>query len=274
LTDAHGRPWIARNKFETAPAFRPQHDGAACVAIRIWTPEGHQIRRRGERSRVKDELHVRQGDVRPALEECHLPGRQVGGDAFAEQIGSRQCRHDAVEPHRPVERARFLAQIGDGRRDVVLQILADARQRDFDADIVRAQLFRIPDPGQHQELRRIDDPAAENHLTLGPRRDGSPVAKIFDAVRSRPVEQQPCRQRADFDGQIFPGERRAQIGIRRAAPASVPHRHLRDRKAFLPGAVIVRGRGISGGQSGGREGVDQWIGKRHVCVASGPSSPR
>jgi hypothetical protein len=75
-------------------------------------------------------------------------------------IGVGQRRHDAVEPHRPVQGARRLAPIGDARRNVVLQILADARQRHFHGDIVGAQLVRIADPRQQQKLRRVDDAAA------------------------------------------------------------------------------------------------------------------
>ena len=177
------------------------------------------------------------------------------------QIGARQRRHDAVEPHRPMERTGLFAPIGDACRNMVLQILADAGQRRFHVMPWARELVRIADARQHQKLRRVDDAAAEDHFSFRMRGDGFAATDIFDAGGAAAVEHDLRRQRVDLDGEVVAPKRRPQIGVGRAAAAAVLHRHLPDAKTFLLRAVIIGRRLVAGGASGGGEGIDQRIGK-------------
>ena len=135
----------------------------------------------------------------------------------------------------------------------------------FTGDVVGAQFVRIADAREHQELRRVDDAAAQNHFAPGVRRHRLAVLYIFDAGRALAVENKPRHQRIDFDVQIVARQRRAQIGVGSAAAAAVAHRHLPDAKTFLLGAVVI-GRGlVARGKPCRRKRIDQRIGKpRHL----------
>ena len=175
------------------------------------------------------------------------------------QISADQRRHDAIEPHRAMERARFFACIGDACRNVVLQILADAGQCHLDRDAVGGELGRIADAGQHQKLGRIDDAAAEDDFAFRVSGYWRTPLDIFDAGGAAAVENDLGRQRLDLDREIRPWQRRPQIGIRGAATAAVLHGHLPGAEAFLLGAVIVGRRLVSGGAAGRGEGIDQRV---------------
>ena len=66
-----------------------------------------------------------------------------------------------------MQRPGFLPPKHDRDRDVVLQIAADTRQGHARRDALHAQREGIADSRQHQQLRRVDDAAREDHLTLG-----------------------------------------------------------------------------------------------------------
>jgi hypothetical protein len=48
--------------------------------------------------------------------------------------------------------------------EVVLQVLADARQVVDDVDADSAELVRVPDTRELEQLRRVDGAAAEDYL--------------------------------------------------------------------------------------------------------------
>ena len=85
---------------------------------------------------------------------------------------------------------------------MILQILADAGQRHLDRDVVCGEFGRIADAGQHQQLRRVDDAAADNHLALGMRGDGGAMFGVFDACRALAVENDLVGMGVDFDGEV------------------------------------------------------------------------
>ena len=166
----------------------------------------------------------------------------------------------AVEPHVLPQRPRLAARIGDERGRMILQVLADAAQRHFRLDAVRAQFVRIADAGQHQGLRRIDRAARQDHLALRARDLALAVLQIFDADGARALEQDARHQRAGLDPQIGAPERGPQIADRRAAAMAVADRHLDAREAVLLGAVVVGGRRMPGVAPGFEIGIDQRVG--------------
>jgi hypothetical protein len=111
---------------------------------------------------------------------------------------------------------------------------------------VRAQLVEIADARQHQQLRRVDRAARENHLTLRPHDGLLAMPDVFDADDTGAVEQQPGHQRLDLHGQVAARQRRAQIGDRAAAAPAMLDRHLHACKAVLLGAVVILGRRQAG----------------------------
>ena len=265
LADAHRLSRIGGDQLDPAAAFRAQHHGAAGIAVGVGRPKRPEIRCRRHRRGIEDQLDVGQRHIGPAFQERHLAGRQFGGNALAAPIGVGQRRHDAVEAHRPVQGARAFTPIGHARRNVVLQILADARQRHLHGDIVGAQFVRIADARKQQQLWRVDDAAAQNHFALGLRRHHLAVLQIFDARCALAIEDKPRHQGIDFNVEIVARQRRPQIGVGGAAAAAVAHRHLPDAKTFLLGAVVI-GRGlVARGKPRRGEGIDQRIGKpRHL----------
>ena len=68
-----------------------------------------------------------------------------------------------------VERPGLLAPVGERRHDMVLEVLAHALQFGAHIYAMRAQLVRFADAGEHEELRRVDHAAREQHLPLRPR---------------------------------------------------------------------------------------------------------
>ena len=153
---------------------------------------------------------------------------------------------------------------------MILQILADAAQRDRRRDAVRAQLVRIADAGQHQGLRRVDGAAGQDHLALRRARSCARRSAVFDADRARALEQDARHQRAGLDRQIGAPERRPQIADRRAAPTAVADRHLDAREAVLLGAVVIVGRRMAGLAAGVQIRLDQRVGVARVLDGERP----
>ena len=89
----------------------------------------------------------------------------------------------------------------DVHLEVVLQVLADARDIGDHVDAEPPQLLGIADPGQLEELRRCDRPAREDHLA-GPGLDSRAAVRVFDADRAVPLEQDPGDERAGLDAKV------------------------------------------------------------------------
>ncbi len=66
---------------------------------------------------------------------------------------------------------------------MILQILAD-RQIGNDIDAGLAQMLRRPDPRQHQQLRRVERTAGNDHFAVGRDADGIVAVEVFDAGRA------------------------------------------------------------------------------------------
>ena len=121
---------IGRRQRDLPAAFRPEHHQPAREAVGERLRERRQIRPRLEQRRGDEEqLDVGDRLARIALEERRDAARQVGREAGAEDEALGDAQSHAVEPHVPLERTALAAGIGNERGDVILQVLADAAQR-------------------------------------------------------------------------------------------------------------------------------------------------
>ncbi len=118
------------------------------------------------------EGHVNEGDldVRPAL----------SGVGFVKQRRFRQI--EMGRRHRP---RGGLNQPG---QHVVVEVLADARQRRHDGNIEFAQVIGVAEAGQQQQLGRFDRAGANQHLPRRPRALQLTVLAVFDPDAARSLE--------------------------------------------------------------------------------------
>ena len=127
--------------------------------------------------------------------------------------------------------------MGDG--EVVLQVPA---HRLVDPDRLDAMFpqegFR-PDPGQLQQLRRVDRAAAQDDFPAGRRRAGPAPVDELDAGGPCPVEQDPGRMGTGEDGDVRPFHRRAEVRAGRGHAPPGPGGDLVQAHALLVRPVEV-----------------------------------
>ena len=142
---------------------------------------------------------------------------------------------------------------------MVLQVPADAGQIVDDPDAVLLQMPGRADAGEHQELRRVDRPAAQDDFAAGAGGAQRIALAVFDAARAPAVQQQPGRQRVLRHGQVGapcrPFQGRFQIGVRGAPAPAAMDRHVHRPEAFLAIAVHVGGAAVAGLRAGFDEGA-------------------
>ena len=199
------------------------------------------VRRRA----AEHELDVGHRELRPRLDEGVQPARHHGAGSGAEEVGADHAARHAVETHLAVERAGALRAKHDQHGEMILQVLAD-RQVDDGLDTVLAQMRGRTDAGEHQQLRRVEGAAGDDHLARRPstrrpcrrslRPYSTPVARvpcISTRVACAPVSTvRFSRLRAGL-----------QIGARSRRPAAVADGVLAAAEAFLLLAVVVVGAG-------------------------------
>ena len=142
---------------------------------------------------------------------------------------------------------------------MVLQIVADPRQFVDDRDAVLAQQFAGPTPESCSSCGDSSEPPDSNTSARARTRRGDAVLHEFETDRALAVEQHAVREGADFDGQVGPLHRRAQIGERGAAPPHLAHGQLVVADAFLLGAVEIGVGREPGLLRGGDKGVVQFV---------------
>ena len=130
---------------------------------------------------------------------------------------------------------------------MVLQIRADAGQRVRDRHARGLQQIRIPDPGQIENVRRLNRAGAQQHLAVGVGGRSLPAlarhivhpdgAALLDAdLRGAGVGD---------DGEIGARvEDRREVALRRAPTPSVLDGELIAAKAFLIRAIEVVGQAV------------------------------
>ena len=222
-------------------------------------PEGLEVGPCTERRRRQQQLDVGQRDIVARFQEGGHAARHVGRETLAEEIGFRQFAADPVGPHHVVEGRRFLAPVHQDGRGVVLQVPPDAGQVELDVDRQRLQVGRRPDAGELQQLRRVDHPAAEQHLPLGTGHAGLAILRIFDAGGTRALQEDASGQRPGLDRQVRPVQGGPQIGRGGAAAAPLADGHLQAAEALLPGAVVILRPAVAGLLAGLDIGAEQRI---------------
>ena len=125
---------------------------------------------------------------------------------------------------------------------MILQALADARQRVTDLDAVRLQQFRRADAGQLQYLRRVVGAAGKNDFLAGAHLDGRAALAAFEvahADRALALEDEvgDMRMRAHID--IAALARRMQERLRGAHAQALLDGALAVGHALLDRAVVI-----------------------------------
>ncbi len=126
---------------------------------------------------------------------------------------------------------------------MVLEILADALQRMGHLHARRAQVVRIADAGQLQDVRRLHRAGAQQHLGvgIGRLRLRALADHIVDADDLALLDDDPGGARLDHGGQVGPRQGRVQIGEGGAPAFAVLDGQGVGAEAFLLKAVEIVG---------------------------------
>ena len=269
LPDARRLRRIGRGELDAAAAFGPyQHHHA-----REGVDEGlQQIRAGSERRALEEKLDVRHRPRGVCLHERDQRSGQIRGEAPAEEIALGELERDAVVAHMPVKRAGLFAPVRQRRHHMVLQVFPHAWRSEPHIDPVRAQMVRIANAGEHQEVRRIDDAAREQQLAFGAGDALLSALLVFDAGRAAVLEHDARRMRAHFHAQVGAAKRRPQISVGGAAAAAVANRHLHAGEAVLLGAVVIVGDRVARGDARVEPGVEERIGIARAARGERPAA--
>ena len=136
------------------------------------------------------------------------------------------------------EQRRLVGRVGDPRRQVVLEPLADGKLVHA-RDVRELEIGRRADPREQEDLRARVGAGAEDHLALG--EDLAELVALIDFNADRPhaVEQELGHVGVHLDDEIWALEYRVQVRNRRRAAQAVSLRHLIPADAVLLGAVEV-----------------------------------
>ena len=88
----------------------------------------------------------------------------------------------------------LVGEVVELRHAVVLEVVAD-REVDAHVDPHRREMVGGPDPGEHQQHRRLVGAGREDHLALGADLDELVAARDLDADGPVALEQDPRAQR-------------------------------------------------------------------------------
>ena len=128
-------------------------------------------------------------------------------------------------------------------------------------DAVAVQEAGRAHAGELQELRRVDGPAAADHLT-GVHGSAAAALGVGDAGGPVALEEDPGGEGPGDEVEVGPLEHRVQVGLRRAqAPAPVDVA-VEGGEALLAVAVDIGGPGVAGLLGGFQEGLEQGVGGR------------
>jgi hypothetical protein len=156
-----------------------------------------------------------------------------------------------------------LARVGVERADVqvVLQVGADAGHVGDHRDAVLAQVVGGAQPGQHQQLRRVDRARREDHLARLDPLGVVPAAAQLHADGAALLDQHAFDQRMRAHVQVFALTRGLQERRRAGAARAVALGHLVQPEAGLLLAVEV----VVAREAGALGGIDQGF-RQHVVM--------
>ncbi len=164
--DLHRIVRIGRAQQHLAAAVGMQQRRPDAEAVRVGPLPAREPERGLGRRAAEHELDVGHRKLRPRLDEGVQAARHHGRRPAAEEVAAQHVQRHLVEPHVVAEFAATGPREHDQHREMVLQIFADRQIGDrLDAD--RAQMIGRADAGQHQQLRRIERAAAQDHLAIG-----------------------------------------------------------------------------------------------------------
>ena len=209
-------------------------------------------------------------EVRAALHEgAHVGGRE-GEQALAlEQVAGRLA-HEAHALGELVDADHVLLQaIAHAHGEVILQVLAHLLTVGDHGDPVLAQEGARPDPGELQELRRVDRSAAEDHLLAGA--DGAKLAPlpILHAYGALALEQHAGGERVGLHMQVGALHGAVQVGDGGGHAGAVLLGHLIPAHPLLLGAVQVGAAGNAGLYGRFDGGVGDGVAVGHVGHVQG-----
>ena len=128
-----------------------------------------------DRQEVEHQVRVRHVVVGPGEAAALEMVRRAGAGPPEQPLGAD---HRPVAPlQRGRHRDRLLAGVLDVDLEVILQVLADARQVGDHVDAVLAQQAGRADAGELEQLRRVDRPAAQDDLA------GADLLRLTAAAR-------------------------------------------------------------------------------------------
>jgi len=193
LHNTHGRARGRRPQPHHAAALgmehhRPEPEPVIVGSLDAWEP-GIRLGRRGP----EQELDVGHRQIAPRLEKGVQAAREHGAWSRAEEIGTRHVDGRAVEAHLGVERAGLLPGVLDVGGEMILEISAHARQMHPGLDADLPEVVGVTDARQHEELRRVEHAAGEQHLALGRHPMQAAAPRVLDARRPRAFEDHARR---------------------------------------------------------------------------------
>ena len=124
---------------------------------------------------------------------------------------------------------------------VILQIVTNRQRRD-DVDAQFTQVIGRPDSGEHQQLRRIERTAAQDHFAQRFGRRDNAFMTVCDAVGFRAVEQHAARRSMREHGEVRALHDVPQERARSRVTAPVVDVELRASEPDAFGIVIRRAR--------------------------------
>ena len=136
---------------------------------------------------------------------------------------------------------------------------ADAGQVGHDRDAEGAEVVGAPDPGQLEELRRVDRAAGQDDLAAFDALGAAALALDVDGDRAPALEHDPGHERPRPDRQVLPAADRLEVRLRGRQPPAVVDVAIERREALLAVAVDVLGQVITGLLTGGEESLEQRV---------------
>ena len=141
-----------------------------------------------------------------------LRAKQPSCDGAAVSGPLRNSAYSQAMPARPSSERGALVQggdaldlVGEAELQVVLQVLADARQLVAHLDAVRLQQLARADAGDLQQLRRADGAGRRGHLAPAARAASAAASQELDAGAAAAVEAQPLGVGAGQDASGWAG---------------------------------------------------------------------
>jgi hypothetical protein len=220
-----------------------------------------------DRERQEVEHEVRPADLVVRADEAAALEVVRGAGPAAEEEPAEEDARPVAPLHRRRDRDGLRGAVLDVDLEVVLEVLADPRQVVDDVDPERAQLVRVADARELQQLRRVDRAAAEDHLVRADR-----LALHLDADRARPVEDDARDERPRAHLEVRAAQHGVEVRTRGAQPTAAVDVAVEAREALLLVAVDVGGELVPGLLHGREERLAERVRRRPALEDERPAA--